>query len=306
MTPERDIDRLLDIWFRDGPTEAPDRIIDAVADRIGRQSQRRSWRLHWRLTHMTTTIKLAAALLAVAIVALVSWQLLPSSSDKVGGGPIPGQSASPHSSPSVGPTPSPYCEDLLPGCAGLLPAGSHRSNQLVPAISYETPDGWRNVIDLPDVYKLDPPGAVSPYILVWTHAAISDQTTRCSLDPDPNRGRSAADWIAFLTSHPGLDASEPIDIDFGGVTGQQVELAVAADWTETCPNHDKPYVILLTQPVDGRPGEYGLPADQRVLMTVVDVGGRTVVIESYGDQSPVMFASSIAAAKALIATFRFD
>ena len=45
MTHERDIERLLDTWFRDGPTEAPDRIVDAVTDRIGRQSQRPAWRL---------------------------------------------------------------------------------------------------------------------------------------------------------------------------------------------------------------------------------------------------------------------
>ena len=38
MTQQRDIERLLDQWFSDGPTEAPDRVIDIVADRIERQS----------------------------------------------------------------------------------------------------------------------------------------------------------------------------------------------------------------------------------------------------------------------------
>ena len=37
MTHDRDIDRLLDHWFADGPTQAPDRVVDVVADRIGRQ-----------------------------------------------------------------------------------------------------------------------------------------------------------------------------------------------------------------------------------------------------------------------------
>jgi len=255
---------------------------------------------------MTTTFKLASAVAAIAIVAIVGWRFLPGSPDSNGvGGHGASPSARPAASRSPGPSPTPIaCEDDLPGCAGTLAAGPHRSNQLVPAISYETPFGWKNVIDVPAIYKLDPPGPSSPYILIWTDASIPDQTNRCSTDPDPNLGRKSADWIAFLTTHPGLVASEPVDIDFGGDTGQQVELSMAADWTATCPNHSGPYVMLLTQPTDG--GEYGLPWDQRLLMTVVDVGDRTVVIQSYGPASAEAFATSTANVKTLIATFRFD
>jgi hypothetical protein len=308
MTHERDIERLLDTWFRDGPYEAPDRVIDAVADQIGRVHQRPAWRLDWRHIHMTTTFKLASAIAAVAIIAILSSQFLPGSPGSDGvGGPGATPSASPSPSPSASPTPSSVsCEDDLPGCAGPLAEGAHRSNQLVPAISYETPFGWNNAIDLPGIYKLDPPGVGSPYIIVWTDASITDQTTTCSLDPDPNLGRSAADWIAFLTTHPGLEASQPVDVDFGGVTGQQVELALASDWTTTCPNHNGPYAVLLTQRIEGRDSEYGMPWDQRLLMTVVDVDGKTVVIQSYGPQSATAFASSTAAVRQVIASFRFD
>ena len=45
MTHERDIERILDHWFADGPDEAPDRVLDVVVDRIERQSQRPAWRL---------------------------------------------------------------------------------------------------------------------------------------------------------------------------------------------------------------------------------------------------------------------
>ena len=48
MTQQRDIERLLDHWFSDGPDQAPDRVVDIVADRIERQPQRPAWRLHWR------------------------------------------------------------------------------------------------------------------------------------------------------------------------------------------------------------------------------------------------------------------
>ena len=45
MTQQRDIERLLDHWFADGSSVAPDRVIDVVADRIERQPQRPAWRL---------------------------------------------------------------------------------------------------------------------------------------------------------------------------------------------------------------------------------------------------------------------
>ena len=48
MTRQRDLDRLLDIWLADGPTEAADAVLDVVADRIDRQPQRPAWRLSWR------------------------------------------------------------------------------------------------------------------------------------------------------------------------------------------------------------------------------------------------------------------
>ncbi len=86
MTRERDIERLLDTWFRDGPTEAPDRILDAVADQIGRRSQRPAWRLEWRHIHMTSTFKLATAVAALAVVAVVGYTLLPKSSSGIGSG----------------------------------------------------------------------------------------------------------------------------------------------------------------------------------------------------------------------------
>ncbi|MEA2577078.1 MAG: hypothetical protein QOD78_666 [Chloroflexota bacterium] len=84
MTRERDIERLLDTWFREGPTEAPDRIIDAVADQIGHRSQRPAWRLDWRHIHMTSTFKLATAVVALALVAVVGYTLLPKSSSADG------------------------------------------------------------------------------------------------------------------------------------------------------------------------------------------------------------------------------
>ena len=208
MTRERDIEHLLDTWFRDGPTEAPDRIVDAVADRIGRQSQRPAWRLDWRHLHMTSTVKLATALAAIAIVAFLGWRFLPDSSGGVGGDPAPSSSPSASASPSIRPSSTPVaCEDDLAGCAGLLAAGNHRSNQLVPAISFETPANWKNVIDLPALYKIDPPRlrqSEHPRVGGCGHQRPGDEL-QSGARPRPGSNGRRLDRIRNVTSRAGRE-----------------------------------------------------------------------------------------------------
>ena len=57
MTSERDIERLLDCWFTDRPTEVADRVLDEVADRIGRQPQQQAWRVLRRDSHVNSYLK---------------------------------------------------------------------------------------------------------------------------------------------------------------------------------------------------------------------------------------------------------
>ena len=48
MTRPRDIERVLEAWFLDGPSHMPDRLFDAVLDRVERVPQRRLARLSLR------------------------------------------------------------------------------------------------------------------------------------------------------------------------------------------------------------------------------------------------------------------
>ena len=100
MTQPRDIERLLDQWFADGSSVAPDRIIDIVADRIERQPQRPAWRLDWRHLTMNPLAKAGVAIAAVVLIAFVGYNLLPGRSTGVGG-------PAPSASPTAVPTPTP-------------------------------------------------------------------------------------------------------------------------------------------------------------------------------------------------------
>ena len=90
MNQPRDIERLLDQWFADGSSVAPDRVIDIVADRIERQPQRPAWRLDWR--HLTMNPIDQGKLAIAAVVAIdrgvIGYTLLPGASTGVKPRPV--------------------------------------------------------------------------------------------------------------------------------------------------------------------------------------------------------------------------
>jgi hypothetical protein len=308
MTSDRDIERVLDYWFTERPTQVADRVFDGIADRIARQPQHPAWRVSWRDSHVNSVLKPLLAVAAIVLVAVAGFAILRPSGSGVGG---PAATETPTLSPAPSTSPAVIeCEDDLPGCEGPLVAGTHRSHQFQPAFSYETTSPvlgeWLNVVDIPGIFKIDQGNPNDPYVLMWSDARIVDQNDQCSTNPDPGLGHRAADWIEFLTNHDGLEASEPMDVAFGAVTGQQLELSVDPSFQGICSDQGSSYVGLLTQPVEGRANKYGLPSSQRMLITVVDVGDRTVVMMTYGPGLADEFRASTNLIRQLISTFRFD
>ncbi|HEY8198454.1 MAG TPA: hypothetical protein VIF44_01685 [Candidatus Limnocylindrales bacterium] len=120
MTHERDIDRLLDHWLSDGPTEVSDRVVLDVAERIQRQPQRPAWRFPRRPTIMSSSLRWAAVLVALALMAVVGFAVLGRPSDSNIVGVSPSHSSPPNDSPktSNGLTPS-----ASPGVVGPLGGG---------------------------------------------------------------------------------------------------------------------------------------------------------------------------------------
>ena len=113
MNDRADIDRVLDHWFSDGPSQMPDRVVDTVADRIARQRQRPSWRLLIeRGTPVNGTLRIAAALAAVLVIGLVGLRFL-----GIGGGSSVG-------APGGSPTAAPSSASSVPSSAAQSPSSS--------------------------------------------------------------------------------------------------------------------------------------------------------------------------------------
>lgn len=309
MRNDRDIERILDRWLSDGPVQAPDRVIDVVADRIGRQRQRPAWRLDRRLHPVNTYAKLVAAIAAVLILAAGGLVILRPGSSNIGG-PGPTPTPSPTVTPAPTPSPTPVaCEDSIAGCAGQLAAGAHRSVHLQPALAFTTPDGWKNGIDAATIFKLDPTDPAVPadaYIIVWSNVVIADQTASCDSVAKAGLGSAVADWISYLRAHPGLNASAPTPISLGSASGQAIDLAVRPTWTRTCPGSTDRVVqfILDTDPVVGK-ALYGASSANRMHLVILDVGGKTVIVQVYTADSDASFNSTMAQVQPIIESFRF-
>jgi hypothetical protein len=298
MTQQRDIERILDRWLADGPTEAPDRVFDVVADRIERQAQRPAWRLRLKESPVNGYLKPILAIAAVIVVAFVGYNLLPAGT----GGPGSQPSPSPSSSFSV------VCKEGATACAGPLAAGEHSSVDFQPALTFTVPEGWANTSDKARAYDLEGlTAAPFPQLAVMSQTAIPEQTESCEPTKKAGAGNSVEDWMDFLTNHPGLEVSDPVPVDFGGHKGQSVQVRLASTWTQLCPyiGNSSPFAVLITDSAATPTRIRGLEAVDTNYLTIVDVDGETVIIYLPGPADPEVMDKVIAAAQPVIDSMRF-
>jgi hypothetical protein len=114
MTRDRDIERVLERWFAEGPTQMPDHLFNEVVDRIDRIPQRRLAALQSRFSAMSLNIRIAGIAAIIVLAAGIGALAL--------GGPravVVSPSAS--VSPTVTTTPSPIATPAASAAAALVP-----------------------------------------------------------------------------------------------------------------------------------------------------------------------------------------
>jgi hypothetical protein len=253
MTQQRDIERLLDLWLSDGPTESSDRVIDVVADRIERQPQRPAWRFHPREIHVNTMLRAGAAVAAVVVVAFIAFELLPARSVVVGG-PGPSPSASVTTPPSSLPSPSGSylaagCANTGQDCASPFPAGPVTSKVFTPTVSFTSPAGYIGFDDTAQTYGVrTAPGSTPGGFYIFRDPALSTQANDCAGNPDTGVGPYT---VNSISSAIGADArfqvTTPAAVTIGRYTGKTFDLQLRSTWTGTCPwSNGQPAAMVLT------------------------------------------------------------
>ena len=236
MTRTPATERLIRAYLDEGLNELPDRVYEVVRSDIDRTRQRVVIG-PWRTPDMNSYAKLAMAAAAVVVVAIVGYNLLPSSS---GVGVAP---ASP--SPSVFASPSPSTSgatggrpsDAVPD--GSLPPGTYTSyavNGTDINVRFTVPAGWKwkeGWILTPTAP--DPPDGVA--MAFWTgDMRVYTDPCRWRLSvPDPSTGPTAHDLVDALAAQPTRNASAPIERKAAGLGGPDawpgwsIDLSVPSD-----------------------------------------------------------------------------
>ncbi|HTK45700.1 MAG TPA: hypothetical protein VL749_10150 [Patescibacteria group bacterium] len=306
MNRSLDVDVVLREYLADDGLTAPDRVLDVVEKRIGGLRQRHAWRLRGRLL-LNTQLKLVAGLAAVIVLALAGYSLLPNSG--IGGQASATPEATPVATPAGGPPGSPdayVCEEGT-GCAGLLAAGDGRTRQFSVPFTYTTPAGWMNPIDLPTLVALTPVDQPADLILVWSGAAPAEDTATCTLQAKPGASATVSGWMAYLDSHPGLDARNPQTLSIAQHPARSMDVRSFGGWTSPCASDRADFNVPLIKTPGAAPGDgYGVRIGAQARIYAIAVASQTVIVTvyAYGD-SDATLAAATDLAKPVVESFFF-
>ena len=288
MTQDRDLERLLGQWLGEGPTEVPDRVIDVIADRIGHQPQRPAWRFHWRPTTMIPSLRAAAAVAAVVLIAIGALYVLrPSSAPNVGG-PNPTASPSPAASPSPSSSPS------------LISSATFK-----PTLSLVAPAGWKGS-DGDRTFFVEAPTASSEggkSVGIMSGPFVRFNDPDCENKAPAAVGASVAEVVATLTGDPRLTATSPQTATVGDLTGQMLDVQVASTWTGTCAWSGGKPAVLIVSATDTGPafGTGGTGRDRYIFLDV----GESVVAINIGTPDGSTFEAFVAEAMPIVERIQF-
>ena len=183
------------------------------------------------------------------------------------------------------------CPTADDNCLGAVDAGTYSSQFFDPfvatggswmprfgALTWTVPDGWINVEDWPAFFQLRPAdaedGRWSSSPRTWS---ISDQAEPCAEVQDPTIGTTAADIATWLSTAPGVVATDPQPVTIGGLDGFRIDICLDPAWTEPCPwSEDRPVRTLFVDRSDGRGISRGSwSAGTKVRQYFLDVGERS-------------------------------
>jgi hypothetical protein len=163
---------------------------------------------------------------------------------------------------------------------------------------YTVPADWTISGEGERYFSMQTPGAADSNVIAMSGlvAAAAD----CSKRPAEGVGTSSEAITSWLTTHPALDTTTPRPVTLGAATGSWVDIQLADDWNQTCPNG----LFLLTRSPDG--GEsWEIFEGGKMRLYILDLPSGatvTIVIDSQGMGG---FQSLIDEAAPVVESFRF-
>ena len=199
----------------------------------------------------------------------------------------------------------------------LLAPGTQSARSFWPPLSFTVPDGWLTERAAEGWLALAPDtdenrartqAGSFPETFLYVLPNVAVAAEDCEAAAAPGVGLAASDVVGALATRPGLVTSGPVPVTIGGLAGQQIDLAVAPDWTGACPQFGPSFVPLVYSPDFVH---WGAAPGERFRIIVLDVAGlpsgmhATVMILVYSADAAV-WDDHLAASMAVVESFKFD
>jgi len=300
MNSGLDIERVLDIWFEDGPSTVAEQVVDDALRTVDGTEQQRGWRAILRVPArpMPRWAAYAALVVVVAVGAAVVVSVLggrgffvapttPSPSPAVVQPSLAAVAPSPSVSSILHPSKSPRPSGatvLLMGDA-MLDGTMYSTLSFEPAFTIGGSAGWLIPLPAPRAGRLEGPAhaylfarqpAGNPYLIpalaiIRPSKAITE-AGRSVLDvPD--------DVITWLRARSDFDLGKPFPVTIGGLTGTAIEGTVR----KGAATNSVGAINLLCSTDNATCGwtsgeEVGVGPNERFRFVALDVRGQTVVV----------------------------
>ena len=229
MSTNRDMTRIVRSWLRTDEHDNADRVLDNVLALLDATPQRRSWWPARRIADMNSVAKLATAVAAVVVAAVLVLNFMPRGGG-VGGVATPSPTATPLPSPSPTGTPLPSATSIAFPPDGPLVVGRQSMTRGGVKLSLEIPTaGWRSDqgVFINKEVGVAPEGAS---LLFWDPSPVGVFADPCARRKGPVVGPSTPDLAAAMSTLPGATlVTAPEDVTVGGHPAKRLVLTVPED-----------------------------------------------------------------------------
>ncbi len=213
MKTDPDIPRIVRSWLRTDEHEDASRVLDNVLGLLDSTPQRRAWWPARRLPHVNTPIRIAVAIAAVVVVALVVVNLMPRTA-AVGGPPA---TAVPTVSPSAQPSASLQATHMTVAGTGV--------NGPALGLTVQLPQGWGANEFVADRGTSSAPSGMA-FVVSEVDNTFADPCAHTQRSPKV--GSTVADLATALGEIPNTTATAPVQTTIAGHPATYIEIAVPA------------------------------------------------------------------------------
>lgn len=206
-------------WLEDDPDDAPDIVLATVQAAFPSIPQRRAMRAPWRFRYMTSTSRLVAAAIAVAVVAVGGAFILNGGRQSIGAA-----SARPSSSP---PHPTITSSDV----GKALQAGTYRIDGFAAPLQVTLPADWITTEFTHNSIAFASGSTASANVYLAVLEKVYSDPCQAAGGPAVI-GPSVDALVAALSSMRGFEVTDVRDTTVGGATGKELKITNSIDVLE--------------------------------------------------------------------------